>query len=195
MIPVETGEHVRSLLTNEIMASPEHLHVRAADSTRTACANRLLPEHLDVMYAAMYAAGRSSIEIEPLTQEEARRILDVTDGRRNGVRWSVGLALGLRQGEALGLRWKYVDLEAGVVRVWWQVSRANWWHGCADPHACGKQHHRAPCAKRCTTHRHRADCPAGLYEAEAHLPQAVRARLPWARGQLPEAAHRRPVVP
>jgi integrase len=59
----------------------------------------------------------SDIEIEPLTQEEACRILDVTNERRNGVRWSVGLALGLRQGEALGLRWKYVDLEAGVVRV------------------------------------------------------------------------------
>ncbi|MEV8636233.1 site-specific integrase [Streptosporangium sp. NPDC051023] len=34
---------------------------------------------------------------------------------RNGVRWSVGLALGLRQGEALGLRWKYLDLKAGSI--------------------------------------------------------------------------------
>jgi len=44
-------------------------------------------------------------EIVPLTQQEARRILASAAERRNGARWSVGLALGLRQGEALGLRW------------------------------------------------------------------------------------------
>jgi integrase len=32
-------------------------------------------------------------------------------------RWLVGLALGLRQGEALGLWWDDIDLEAGVLRV------------------------------------------------------------------------------
>jgi integrase len=32
-------------------------------------------------------------------------------------RWLVGLALGLRQGEALGLRWEDVDLDAQVLRV------------------------------------------------------------------------------
>jgi integrase len=42
---------------------------------------------------------------------------------RNGIRWSVALALGLRQGEALGLRWKYVNLDAEEIRVWWQIQR------------------------------------------------------------------------
>jgi integrase len=31
----------------------------------------------------------------------------------NGARWSVALALRLRQGEALGLLWDAVDLDAG----------------------------------------------------------------------------------
>lgn len=44
-------------------------------------------------------------EIEPLTREEARRILAAAATKRNGARWSVALALGIRQGEALGLRW------------------------------------------------------------------------------------------
>ena len=35
--------------------------------------------------------------------------------RRNGTRWSVALALGLRQGEALGLRWQHVDLDAATL--------------------------------------------------------------------------------
>jgi integrase len=43
-------------------------------------------------------------EIEPLTPEQAQRIMALASARRNGPRWSVALALGLRQGEALGLR-------------------------------------------------------------------------------------------
>jgi integrase len=32
-------------------------------------------------------------------------------------RWLVGLALGLRQGEALGLWWEDIDLATGLLRV------------------------------------------------------------------------------
>jgi integrase len=87
-------------------------------------------------------------------------VLKATKDRRNGARWSLGLSLGLRQGEALGLRWSYVDLDAGTVRVWRQLSRANWRHGCADSHACGERFHRKPCPKGCDKHRHRDDCSA-----------------------------------
>jgi integrase len=65
----------------------------------------------------------SSAEVRPFNSEEAKRILAAAEQIRNGARWSVGLALGLRQGEALGLRWTYVDLEQGMVRVWWQLQR------------------------------------------------------------------------
>lgn len=83
----------------------------------------------------------------------------------------MGLALGLRQGEALGLRWKYVDLEVGAVRVWWRLSRANWRHGCEDPHACGEKRHRAPCPKKCATHRHGADCPGDCTKKKHACPR------------------------
>lgn len=95
------------------------------------------------------APGAGDRELEPLTQGEARKILDVTKDRRNGARWSVGLALGLRQGEALGLRWKYVDLEAAQAKVWWQIQRATWEHGCDDPEACTEGKHRRPCPANC----------------------------------------------
>jgi len=66
--------------------------------------------------AALVDAPSAALhEIEPLTREEARRILDAAVRKRNGSRWSVALALGIRQGEALGLRWSYVDLETGVI--------------------------------------------------------------------------------
>jgi len=99
-------------------------------------------------------------EIEPFTQDEARRILAAAEGRRNGARWSVALALGLRQGEALGLRWSYIDLETGVIRAWFQVQRTTWRHGCAHPNACGENRHRAACAPNCERHRHGTTCTA-----------------------------------
>ncbi len=56
-------------------------------------------------------------EVEPLNADEARRLLEACRHDRNAARWSVALALGLRQGEALGLRWADVDLDAGTVTV------------------------------------------------------------------------------
>lgn len=103
----------------------------------------------------------SDAEIEPFTREEARRILDAAKGRRNAARWSVALALGLRQGECLGLRWSFVDLTTGVIRASFQAGRANWRHGCGDPNACGTLWHRPPCPRSCREHRHRDDCPPG----------------------------------
>jgi integrase len=100
-------------------------------------------------------------EIEPLTREEARCILNVAASRRNGARWSVALALGIRQGEALGLRWAYVDLESGVIRAWFQIQRVEWQHGCDDPHACSERWHRRLCKPKCKQHRHLAACDPG----------------------------------
>jgi len=76
-------------------------------------------------------------EIESLTVDEALAILAATDGRRNAARWSVGLALGLRQGEAIGLRWQHVDLADGYIKVWWQLRRRIWEHGCGG--SCGRK--------------------------------------------------------
>lgn len=91
-------------------------------------------------------------EIEPLNQEEAKAVLTEAARRRNGARWSVALAEGLRQGEALGLRWQYVDLDTGVMKVWWQLQRLTWRHGCEDAHACGEKHHRKACKAGCKQH-------------------------------------------
>ena len=44
-------------------------------------------------------------------------MLDAARDHRNAARWSVALALGLRQGEALGLTWDAVDLDVGTLTV------------------------------------------------------------------------------
>ena len=95
-------------------------------------------------------------EIEPLSQEDAKRILDLAAVLPNGARWSVALALGLRQGEALGMRWSCIDLKAGTLRVF-QLKRTRYRHGCDNPHECGKKWHRDACADPCEKHEER--CP------------------------------------
>lgn len=44
-------------------------------------------------------------------------MLSAAQGRRNGVRWAVALGIGLRQSEALALRWSDLDFDAGTLTV------------------------------------------------------------------------------
>lgn len=173
--------------------------------------DRLLPEHLDAAYSAMYDEGLSSStvlkvhrilsraltvalrrdkvarnvaqlidapspadsEIQPFSEAEARSIIEASRSRRNGARWLVALSLGLRQGEALGLRWSYVDLDTGVIRAWFQVQRSRWQHGCADANVCGQAWHRQPCQENCRTHRHDRACTTACRRRDHRCPRAT----------------------
>jgi len=64
-----------------------------------------------------------SSSIVPLTLEQARRFLAAVAGHRLQAIYSVALSLGLRRGEALGLAWSAVDLDAGTVAVTQTVKR------------------------------------------------------------------------
>ncbi len=88
-------------------------------------------------------------EVEPLTLVEVRRVLDAATVQRNSVRWALALGLGLRQGEALGLLWRHVDLEAGTLRVAWQLQQLRWRHGCDDPSGCALDHRPMARASQC----------------------------------------------
>ena len=56
-------------------------------------------------------------EVRPLTPELARAFLDAAKGDRLEALYAVAVALGLRQDDALGLRWADVDLGGGTLRV------------------------------------------------------------------------------
>jgi integrase len=66
-----------------------------------------------------------SREIEPLTIEEVKRLLETYKGTYMSARLHVALLCGLRQGEALGLRWQDVDLVNGVLEVRNQIQMVN----------------------------------------------------------------------
>jgi integrase len=76
-------------------------------------------------------------EVEPYGVEEIQRLLQVVSGRRNGARWVLALALGLRQGEALGLKWSDIDLDTGSLRIRRGRLRPKYAHGCGGQ--CGRK--------------------------------------------------------
>jgi integrase len=97
-------------------------------------------------------------EVEPFDPEETQRIIKAALSRRNGVRFVVALALGCRQGEALGFTWERLDRDRKVLHVRKALQRQTWQHGCEDPHRCGERHHKTePCRRPCK--RHTRPCP------------------------------------
>lgn len=112
--------------------------------------------------------GTPTVARESLSRDESRAVLEVARQRRNGARWFVGLAIGPRQGETLGLRWSDLDLDNEVVSIQWQLQRLGWRHGCDDPHACGSRprkhnpkgvHRFEACPKDCKRHKGQRGCP------------------------------------
>jgi integrase len=80
-------------------------------------------------------------EVKPISAVNTTRLLDAA-GARDPIalaRWLIALVLGMRQGEVLGLKWEFVDLDGDVptIRVRWALARLKWRHGCADP--CGRR--------------------------------------------------------
>lgn len=61
----------------------------------------------------------------PWTGAEARRFLAASRSDRWYALYAVALSLGLRRGEALGLRWSDVDFDAGVLHVRQALHRVN----------------------------------------------------------------------
>jgi integrase len=60
-----------------------------------------------------------------LTADEAQHLLEAIRGDRLDPLFRLMLATGLRRGEALALHWADVDLDAGVLRVRWTLTRTS----------------------------------------------------------------------
>ncbi|MEU0443865.1 tyrosine-type recombinase/integrase [Streptomyces tendae] len=107
-------------------------------TVKTALNEAVRRRHLTISPASVAKAPKvEEEEVEPYTLEEVQRLLAEATKVRNTARWVIALALGLRQGEALGLQWEDVDFEAGVILVRRGRLRPRYQHGCGDK--CGRR--------------------------------------------------------
>lgn len=152
-----TVTHVEALYAHMRAAGKSSGTIHTAHRHLRAALNLALKRGLIRVNPAVLAEpGRlETPEFEPLSAEEAGRVLTATAGRRNGPRWSVALALGLRQGESLGLTWADIDLDTAQLWVRRAIHRNVWQHGCRDPKRCAYRNSKGTVvpAKR------GADCP------------------------------------
>lgn len=63
--------------------------------------------------------------ISPLKLEEVKRLLITYEGTYLCARLHIAMVCGLRQGEALGLRWQDIDFETGTLQVQTQMQLVN----------------------------------------------------------------------
>ncbi|MGO4956836.1 tyrosine-type recombinase/integrase [Luteococcus sp. Sow4_B9] len=137
-------EHLERLYRKMIDngAKPATAH-QVHRTMRTALGEAVRRGHVSRNVAALARPPRIEPEpVEPLSLEEVQQLLAAAETEPNGARWAVALALGLRQGEALGLRWTDVDFERGLIFVAGSRPRPVYAHGCKT--ACGKTPGRCP---------------------------------------------------
>jgi integrase len=72
-------------------------------------------------------------EIDPLTAEEANRLIEAAAGDRLEAIYTIAIHTGLRQGELLSLRWEDLDLEAGALRVRRTLTRTKGTYSMGEP--------------------------------------------------------------
>jgi integrase len=162
---VDRAHIVRSIGSIELTKlTAEHIEQMYAEILATGVAGPATTTHVRAtLSAALNAAARRgriarnpvtaatsprqvSARVEPLSEAETRRVLAAAAGGRNAARWYLALLVGPRQGEALGLRWEDVDLDAGTLRIRRSLARAPWKHGCGSVPCDGER--GADCPQR-----------------------------------------------
>ncbi|QDP94966.1 site-specific integrase [Microlunatus elymi] len=128
-------------------ASPGTAH-QVHRTVRTALGEAVRRGYVSRNVATLAKAPRVKVEpITPYSIPEVKSILAEAGRSRNSARWAIALALGMRQGEVLGLRWESdVDLDTGTLRVRKSRQRPKYEHGCGE--TCGKTPGRCPRRRR-----------------------------------------------
>jgi len=122
-----TSAHLRSFYRDRLdsgraPATVYKLHVVLHKALKAAVADGLIPRNAA---AGLKLPRITREEIDPLTEEEARRLLETVRGDRLETLYVLALNTGMRQGELLALKWDDVDLERGVLRVRRTLTHAN----------------------------------------------------------------------
>jgi integrase len=113
-----TPPHVRGLYKDKLQScSPRtvrYIHVTLHKALKQAVNDGLIPRNVT---EAVKPPQICREEINPLTPEQVKALLEVARGDRLEALYVLAIHTGLRQGELLGLKWEDVDLEAGTLQV------------------------------------------------------------------------------
>lgn len=122
-----TPQHVQALLNEKLgeglaPATVRYMHAVLRRALKQAFKWDLVSRNVAVLVDAPRVAQK---EIEPFTPEQARVFLDAIRGDRLEALYSVALAVGLRKGEVLGLKWSDVHLDKRTLTVRASLQRIN----------------------------------------------------------------------
>lgn len=133
-------EHLERLYRKMTKAGASAGNAHQVHRTARAALNEAMRrKHLTENPASLARSPKvEETEVEPYSVAEVKSLLEAAQQRRNSARWAIALALGLRQGEVLGLQWDDVDLEAGTLVVRRSRLRPKWKHGCGG--SCVHKH-------------------------------------------------------
>ena len=113
-------------------------------------------------------------EVEPYEIHEVKRLLkEAAALPRNGARWDIALALGLRQGEVLGLRWQDINFDRGYLWVRQGRQRPKYAHGCGE--TCGRK--AGYCQERTQLNADAAETKSAAGRRRVGMPLQVASRL------------------
>ncbi|MGW5214441.1 tyrosine-type recombinase/integrase [Streptomyces sp. NPDC004051] len=161
---------------------------QAHRTVRTALNEAVRRQHLTANPAAIAKAPKvEEEEVEPYTVEEVQRLLREAGKHRNTARWVIALALGLRQGEVLGMQWDDVDFELGVIRVRRGRLRPRYRHGCGD--RCGRK--PGYCPQKVNTRRETKNAKSRAGQRPIGVPDEL---LQLLRRHKEQQAHERTVA-
>jgi integrase len=129
-----TPTHVRTLLANKAADGLGARSIQIIHSTLRTMLNEAMREELIERNVATVVRPPviERVEVQPWSTEEASRFLSASADHRLHALFAVGVALGLRKGELLALRWDDVDLEGGVLHIRQTCSGCPRWALCSD---------------------------------------------------------------
>jgi len=130
-----TPAHLRNLYRERLdagsaPASIHKLHTLLHKSLAQAVNDGLIPRNVS---DSLKLPRIDREEIDPLTAEEANRLIEAAAGDRLEAVYIVAIHTGLRQGELLSLRWEDLDLEADALRVRRTLTRTKGTYSVGEP--------------------------------------------------------------
>lgn len=175
IVPAIGSKRLDKLTTNHIRAMHNKIGKRRAAVKAHVVLKKALKDAVregaltrnpaDMIDPPKYAKGRRT----SLSVDLAKSIIATAYKSRDeseATRWAAAFLTGARQGELLGLRWSYVDLNAGFMDISWQLQSITQTHGCGDKSEKGwpcRKMRAAACPKR------KWDLPADFEYEVCHL--------------------------